>query len=201
MRRFSKEEKILRQILAWEKKHLQCRTRVNYNVQIDRLKSDSMDADYRNYIVTKEFIFLSDTSRQFNLRGYGEMIRQWLAEAQRLIEVFHERHAMRSKLQKLFREDTLYDRMEEIFYALMAQFLHAVNFFQYDRIESTEYRESAEKQVQHILSRADTLLHCYGSYLSLQGTSIYPDTAEDLADIRDAVDAMQEAFRTGGTAG
>ena len=198
MRRFGKEEKMLRQLYHWDKKHLRTRTKVNYALTLDQLKSDSMDPEtHRKCIVTKEFTFVSDTTRVFQLGIYGETVRMWLNRACKLIDVFHERHDMRGRLDKLFREDALYEHMEEIFYTLMGHFLHSINFFQYDRIANDAYRTQAGSKIEAILERADNLLGLYGSYLSLQGTSVYPDTAEDLIGIRDAVSAMQEAFGTG----
>ena len=197
MRRFAKEEKMLRDIVNWDKKHLRTRTKVNYDQTIDRLMADKPETDsHRKYIVTKEYLFRSDTSRVFQLGIHGETVRGWLERACRLIVVFHERHDMRSRLEKLFREDALYDHMEEIFYHIMAHFLHFINFFQYDRIENQDYRTAAGAQLERMLDQADHLLEMYGSYLSLQGTAVFPDTAEDLTAIRDAVSAMQEAFRT-----
>ena len=199
MRRFAKEEKMLKEIVHWDKKHLRTRTKVNYDQTIDRLKADRPDPEsHRKYIVTREFTFRSDTSREFQLGVYGETVRGWIGRANALIVVFHERHDMRSRLDKMFREDALYDHMEEIFYSMMAHFLHAVNFFQYDRIANDGYRTAAGGQIERMLSQADHLLELYGSYLSLQGTAVFPDTAEDLNGIRDAVSAMQEAFRTTG---
>jgi len=187
---------MLRQIEHWDKRHLRTRTRVNYALTIDQLKSDSMDPNsHKKCIVTKEFTFVSDTTRVFQLGIYGELVRKWIEQACRLIVVFHERHDMRGRLERFFREDSLYERMEEIFYSLMAQFLHSVNFFQYDRIENDEYRNSAGGRIAHILERADNLLGLYGSYLSVQGSSVYADTAEDLIGIREAVSAMQEVFQ------
>ena len=200
MRRFPKEEKMLKEILHWDKKHLRTRTKVNYALTIDQLRSDRIDPDsHRKYIVTKEFLFRSDTSRSFQLGVYGEMVRDWVNRACKMIDVFHERHDMRGRLHKIFREDSLYEHMEELFYTVMAQFLHSVNFFQYDRIDNEEYRTQAGGMIESLLMRADNLLALYGSYLSLQGTSVYPDTAADLAGIRNAVAAMQEAFRSADT--
>gem|GEM_PF-2726064 len=199
MRRFSKEEKMLRQILHWEKKHLRSHTKVNYALTVDLLKNDGLNTDYRRYILTKEYYFLSDTSRSFPLGNYGETVKGWLTEAGRLIEVFHERHAMRGRLEKTMREDSLYEQMEMVFYGIMAQFLHAVSFFQYDRIANNEYREAGGGQILRLLGRADKLLEYYGSYISLQGAAAFADPYDEITGIQIAVESMQEALRQAGT--
>ena len=158
MRRFSKEEKMLRQIQGWERKHLRTHTKVNYALTVDLLKNDGLDSDFRKYIITKEYTFVSDTSRTFSLGVYGETVKGWLSEACQAIEIFHERQALRGKLDKLLREDSLYFQMDTVFYGLMAQFLPAITFFQYDRIQNPVYREYGSTQIERLLERSRKLL-------------------------------------------
>lgn len=198
MRKYAKEEKLLRQIQNWEKKHLRCRTKVNYALTADLLKTDGLDSDFRRCILTKEYTFVSDTSRTFALGIFGETVKGWLSEACREIEIFHERHAMRGKLDKSQREDALYEQMEQVFYGLMAQFLHAVTFFQYDRIGNAVYREYGGGQIVRILERGQRLLEYYGSYLSLQGTAAFAEPYDEIGNIQVAVETMQEALRDSG---
>ena len=63
---------MLRQIQGWERKHLRTHTKVNYALTVDLLKNDGLDSDFRKYIITKEYTFVSDTSRTFSLGVYGE---------------------------------------------------------------------------------------------------------------------------------
>lgn len=195
MRKYAKEEKLLRQIQGWEKKHLRSHTKVNYALTVDLLKTDSMDSDFRRCILSKEYTFVSDTSRTFSLGIYGETVKGWLSEACREIEIFRERRAMRGKLEKSQREDALYEQMEQVFYGLMAQFLHAVTFFQYDRIKDAVYREYGSGQIMRILERGQRLLEYYGSYLSLQGAAAFAEPYDEIAGIQLAVETMQEALR------
>ena len=195
MQKYPKEEKVLRQILHWEKKHLRSRTKVNYGLTADLLLRGGMDSEYRRYLITKEYTYLSDTSRTFDLGPYGEIVKAWITEACRLITVFHERHALRSKLTKQFREDALYEKMEQLFYAFMAQFLHTVSFFQYDRIMNESYRTAGMRTVARILERARVLLEYYGTYLSVQGQSLFADVPDEIGNISLAVESMQQALR------
>ncbi|MBR4200549.1 MAG: hypothetical protein IKQ91_04635 [Oscillospiraceae bacterium] len=195
MRRFSKEEKMLRQIQSWERKHLRTHTKVNYALTVDLLKNDGMDSDFRKYIITKEYTFVSDTSRTFSLGVFGETVKGWLTEACRKIEIFHERQALRGKLDKVQREDSLYYEMDTVFYGLMAQFLHAITFFQYDRITNPVYREYGSAQIQRILERCEKLLEYYGSYISLQGATAFAEPYDEISSIQIAVETMQETLR------
>lgn len=195
MRKYAKEEKLLRQIQGWEKKHLRSHTKVNYALTVDLLKNDGLDSDFRRCILSKEYTFISDTSRTFSLGIYGETVKGWLSEACREIEIFHERHAMRGKLEKSQREDALYEQMEQVFYGLMAQFLHAVTFFQYDRMQDAVYREYGSGQIMRILERGQRLLEYYGSYLSLQGAAAFAEPYDEIAGIQLAVETMQETLR------
>ncbi|MBR6719071.1 MAG: hypothetical protein IKI77_12115 [Oscillospiraceae bacterium] len=195
MQKYPKEEKVLRQILGWEKKHLRSRTKVNYALTADLLKHDGLNTDFRRYLVTKEYSYRSDTSRTFDLGPYGETVLGWAKRACRQIEVFHERHALRSRLDKELREDGLYEKMEQVFYAIMAQYLHVVSFFQYDRILNAAYRDAGVRTVARILDRADQLLEYYGSYLSLQGASAFTEPFDEISGIQVAVEAMQDALR------
>ena len=43
MQKYPKEEKMLRQILNWERKHLRSRTKVNYALTVDLLKNNGLD--------------------------------------------------------------------------------------------------------------------------------------------------------------
>lgn len=195
MQRYPKEEKVLKQILHWEKKHLRIRTKVNYGLTVDLLKNNGMDSEYRKYLITKEFTYLSDSARTFDLGPYGETVRGWVTEACRMITVFRERHEMRSRLEKQFREDNLYEKMEQVFYAVMAQFLHTVSFFQYDRIMNESYREAGIRTVARILEHGRLLLEYYGTYLSVQGQAVFSETADEIGSISVAVQAMQDALR------
>ena len=195
MQKFSKEEKILRQIEIWEKKHLRSHTKVNYGLTFDLIQHDDLNTEYRKLLVTKDYYYVSDTSRRFQLMGFGETVKSWLTEASRSITVFRERHAMRSRLSKEQRDDTLYDRMEQVYYGFMAQFLHAISFFQYDRIANEAYRTGADQKIKLILGKANALLEYYGSYLSLQGASAFVQPDDEIAGIRVAVESMQEALR------
>lgn len=198
MRKYAKEEKLLRQIQHWEKKHLRSHTKVNYALTVDLLKNEGLDPDFRRCILSKEYTFVSDTSRTFSLGIFGEHVREWLTEACREIEIFHERHAMRGKLDKMQREDALYEQMEQVFYGLMAQFLHAMTFFQYDRIGDPVYREYGGSQIKRILARGQRLLEYYGAYLSLQGAAAFADPYDEISSIQIAVETMQEMLRDPG---
>lgn len=189
---------MLRQIQRWEKKHLRSHTKVNYALTVDLLKNDAMDSDFRRYILNKEYYYLSDTSRTFSLGVFGETVKGWLTQACREIEIFHERHAMRAKLEKSQREDSLYEQMEQVFYGIMSQFLHAVSFFQYDRITNEVYREQGGGQIERLLNRAERLLDYYGSYLSLQGAAAFAETYDEIGSIQIAVETMQDALRQTG---
>lgn len=90
--------------------------------------------------------------------------------------------------------------MEQVFYDLMAQFLHAVSFFQYDRIGNAEYRASGSEQIMRILVRGAQLLEYYGSYLTLQSAATFAEPYDEIGDIRIAVEAMQDALRQNGNA-
>lgn len=195
MRKFAKEEKMLRQLLEWGKKHIRMRTKVNYNFALtadDALNGNRND-EYRRCFVTKEYEYISDTSRHFPLGEYGETVKEWMKRINHIAEVFHERHDMRAQLDKLLRDDPLYDRMEEIFYDLAAVLLHFLSFFQFDRIGNTHYRETMQDQINRLMQRADLLLDYYGSYLSFQATSAYSDDTDEIDHIQIAVDAMREA--------
>ena len=115
MQKYPKEEKMLRQIQNWERKHLRSRTRVNYALTVDLLKSNGLDSDFRKYILTKEYSYVSDTSHVFELGIYGETVRKWITEACRLIDIFHERHALRGKMDKHLREDGSMSRWNSFF--------------------------------------------------------------------------------------
>lgn len=193
-------EKTLRQIQHWERKHLRSHTKVNYALTVDLLKNNGMDTDFRRYILTKEYTFISDTARTFSLGNFGETVRNWLHSAVQEIEIFHERQAMRGKLDKTLRADSLFDQMEQVFYGLMAQFLHAVSFFQYDRIGNAVYREYGSAQIKRILDRGTQLLEYYGSYLSMQGAAAFAEPIDEIGNIKIAVESMQEALRETGTA-
>ena len=193
-------EKTLRQIQHWERKHLRSHTKVNYALTVDLLKNNGMDTDFRRYILTKEYTFISDTARTFSLGNFGETVKGWLHSAMQEIEIFHERQAMRGKLDKTLRADSLFDQMEQVFYGLMAQFLHAVSFFQYDRIGNAVYREYGSAQIKRILDRGTQLLEYYGSYLSMQGAAAFAEPIDEIGNIKIAVESMQEALRETGTA-
>lgn len=196
----SKGEKILRQIEHWEKKHLKSHTKVNYALTIDLLKNNDMDSEYRRCLLIKEYTFVSDTARTFPLGVFGETVKEWTSKALREIEIFHERQALRRKLDKIQRADALFDQMEQVFYDLMAQFLQAVSFFQYDRIGNAEYRASGSEQIMRILVRGAQLLEYYGSYLTLQSAATFAEPYDEIGDIRIAVEAMQDALRQNGNA-
>ncbi len=198
MSKNSKGEKILRQIENWEKKHLKSHTKVNYALTLDLLKNNDLDSEYRRCLLIKEYTFVSDTARTFPLGVFGENVKNWTTKAIQEIEIFHERQAMRRRLDKTQRADTLYDQMEQLFYDLMAQFLHAVSFFQYDRIDNAEYRAAGNAQILRILARGVQLLEYYGSYLSLQSAATFTETYDEIGDIRIAVEAMQDALRQNG---
>ena len=195
MQKYPKEEQVLKQIMNWEKKDLRSRTKVNYGLTADLLLHGGMDSEYRKYLITKEYTYLSDTARSFDLGPFGEIVKAWSTEACRQITVFHERHAMRAKLEKQFREDSLYEKMEQLFYAYMAQFLHAVTFFQYDRIKNESYRQAGMRTVARILGQAQMLLEHYGTYLSVQGQTLFADMQDEIGSISLAVESMQEALR------
>lgn len=195
----SKGEKTLRQIQHWEKKHLRSHTKVNYALTVDLLKNNGMDTDFRRYILTKEYTFVSDTARTFSLGSCGETVRGWIRSAVQEIEIFRERQAMRGRLDKALRADSLFDRMEQVFYGLMEQFLHAVSFFQYDRIADPVYREYGSAQIMRLLERGTKLLEYYGSYLSLQGAAAFAEPYDEIGSIQVAVEAMQDALRQSGT--
>ena len=195
MQKYPKEEKMLRQIQSWERKHLRSRTRVNYALTVDLLKNNGMDSDFRKYIVTKEFSYVSDTSRVFELGPYGETVKEWITGACSLIDIFHERHAMRGKMEKELREDSLYEQMEQLFYALMARFLHTVSFFQYDRIAQESYRNAGVRLIRRIQAEAQKLLDYYGAYLSLQNAASFSEPYDEVSSIQLAVESMQEALR------
>ena len=195
MQKYPKEEKVLKQIMNWEKKHLRSRTKVNYGLTADLLLHGGMDSEYRKYLITKEYTYLSDTARSFDLGPFGEIVKAWSTEACRQITVFHERHAMRAMLEKQFREDSLYEKMEQLFYAYMAQFLHAVTFFQYDRIKNESYRQAGMRTVARILGQAQMLLEHYGTYLSVQGQTLFADMQDEIGSISLAVESMQDALR------
>ena len=199
MSKNSRGEKVLRQIQHWEKKHLRSHTKVNYALTVDLLKNNGMDTDFRRYILTKEYTFVSDTARTFSLGVFGETVKEWCRRAVQETEIFHERQAMRGRLDKVQRADSLFDRMEDVFYGLMAQFLHAVSFFQYDRIENPAYREYGGGQITRILDRGQQLLDYYGSYLTMQGTAVFAEPYDEIGNIRVAVEAMQEALRMAGS--
>ena len=195
MGRNSKGEKTLRQIQHWEKKHLRSHTKVNYALTVDLLKNNGMDTDFRRYILTKEYTFVSDSSRTFSLGNFGETVKGWIRRGVQEIDIFHERQAMRRKLSKTQKADALFDQMEQVFYGLMAQFLHAVSFFQYDRIGNPAYREYGGGQITRILDRGQQLLDYYGSYLTLQGAAAFAEPFDEIGSIQVAVEAMQEALR------
>ncbi|MBR5362156.1 MAG: hypothetical protein IK134_02365 [Oscillospiraceae bacterium] len=191
----SKGEKTLRQIQHWEKKHLRSHTKVNYALTVDLLKNNGMDTDFRRYILTKEYTFVSDSARTFSLGNFGETVKGWIRRCVQEIDIFHERQAMRGKLSKTQKADTLFDQMEQVFYDLMAQFLHAVSFFQYDRIGNPTYREYDGGQITRILDRGQQLLDYYGSYLTMQGAAAFAEPFDEIGSIQVAVEAMQEALR------
>ena len=197
MRKFAKEEKTLRQLQDWERKHLRMHTKVNYNYALtadDAVRNNRND-EYRKLFVTKEYEFISDTSRHFALGQYGGTVRDWLHGFCHQIEVFRERHAMRGRLDRLLREDSLYDSMEQLFYTFSAQMLHLLDFCQYDRIANDEYRTAIQKHVDKLMQRTEQLLDCYGAYLSFQGTSAaLPDDSQEIERIQIAVESMQEAL-------
>lgn len=195
MGRNSKGEKTLRQIQHWEKKHLRSHTKVNYALTVDLLKNNGMDTDFRRYILTKEYTFVSDSSRTFSLGNFGETVKGWIRRGVQEIDIFHERQAMRGKLSKTQKADALFYQMEQVFYGLMAQFLHAVSFFQYDRIGNPAYREYGGGQITRILDRGQQLLDYYGSYLTLQGAAAFAEPFDEIGSIQVAVEAMQEALR------
>ena len=197
MRKFAKEEKTLRQLQDWERKHLRMHTKVNYNYALtadDAVRNNRND-EYRKLFVTKEYEFISDTSRHFALGQYGGTVRDWLHGIYQQIEVFRERHAMRMQLDKMLRDDPLYDNMEQVFYTLAAQMLHLLNFFQYDRIGNDKYRAAMQKHIAKLMQRTEQLLDCYGAYLSFQGTSAaLLDDSPEIERIQIAVESMQEAL-------
>ena len=196
MQRFTKEEKTLRQLLEWGRKHLRMRTKVNYNFALtadDALNRNRND-EYRRCFVTNEYEYISDTARHFPLGEYGETVNGWLQSVRQLTEVFRERHDMRTQLEKLLRDDPLYDRMEAIFYDLAARMLHLLSFFQYDRIGNDRYREAMQSRIGNLLQRSGLLLDYYGSYLSFQSSSAYADDTDEIDHIQIAVEAMQEAL-------
>ncbi len=196
MRKFTKEEKTLRQLQDWGKKHIRMRTKVNYNFALtaDEALNGNRNDEYRRYFITKEYEYISDTSRHFPLGEYGETVRDWVLSIHRLAEVFRERHDMRAQLEKLLRDDPLYDRMEEIFYTFTARILHLLSFFQFDRIGNEQYRETMQNQIEKLMQRTELLLDYYGSYLSFQVSSAYTDDTDEIDHIRIAVEAMQEAL-------
>ncbi|MBR5722165.1 MAG: hypothetical protein IKX57_00940, partial [Oscillospiraceae bacterium] len=89
----------------------------------------------------------------------------------------------------------LYEKMEQLFYAYMAQFLHTVSFFQYDRIMNESYRQAGMRTVARILGQAQMLLEHYGTYLSVQGQTLFSDMQDEIGSISLAVSSMQEALR------
>lgn len=188
-------EKTLRQIEHWEKRHLRSHTKVNYALTVDLLKNNGMDTDFRRYILSKEYTFVSDSARTFSLGIFGETVKGWVQNAVREINIFHERQAMRRKLDKTMRTDSLYDQMEQVFYGVMTQFLQLISFFQYDRIADPVYREYGNAQILRILAQGQQLLEYYGSYLTMQGTAAFTNSAEEIADIQIAVESMQETLR------
>lgn len=196
MRRFAKEERVLRQLQDWGKKHLRMRTKVNYNFTLpaDKAVNKNRNGEYRHHFITKDYEFVSDTAQHFSLGTYGETIKEWLNGIGHLISVFRERRAMREQLEKFLRDDVLYDRMEQVFYELAAQMLHLLSFCQYDRIANDKYREMIQKRIAKLLERAQTLLEYYGSYLSLQGSSAYADETIEIDRIQIAVESMQETL-------
>lgn len=197
MRKFAKEEKALRQLQDWEKKHLRMHTKVNYNYALtaDAALNNNRNDEYRKFFVTKEYEFVSETARRFPLGTHGETVKEWLHGICQQIEVFRERHAMRMQLDKMLRDDPLYDNMEQVFYTLAAQMLHLLNFFQYDRIGNDKYRAAMQKHIAKLMQRAEQLLEYYGSYLSLQGTAAaIPDDAPEIDRIQIAVESMQDAL-------
>ena len=101
---------------------------------------------------------------------------------------------MRRKLDKVQRADSLYDQMEQVFYGVMTQFLQMISFFQYDRIADPVYREFGNTQIMRILAHAQQLLDYYGSYLTMQGTAGFTNSAEEIANIQIAVESMQETL-------
>ncbi len=198
MSKNSRGEKTLRQIEHWEKKHLRSHTKVNYALSLDLLKTGDLDSDYRRCLLIREYTFVSDSARTFPLGTFGETVKDWTDKAAREIEIFHERQAMRGKLDKIQRADSLFDQMEQLFYDLMSQFLHAVSFFQYDRINNEAYREAGTGQIMRILVRGAQLLEYYGSYLSLQSAAAFSEPVDEIGNIRIAVEAMQDALRQTG---
>ena len=191
----------LRQIQHWEKRHLRSHTKVNYALTVDLLKNNGMDSDFRRYILSKEYTFVSDSARTFSLGVFGETVKNWLQNAEQQINIFHERQAMRRKLDKVQRADSLYDQMEQVFYGVMTQFLQMISFFQYDRIADPVYREFGNTQIMRILAHAQQLLDYYGSYLTMQGTAGFTNSAEEIANIQIAVESMQETLRQVGGRG
>ncbi|MCQ2417908.1 MAG: hypothetical protein MJ071_08900 [Oscillospiraceae bacterium] len=191
----SRDERILRQIQRWKQKHLRIRTKVNYALTADLLINDGMNSDFRKYIITKEYLYQSETSREFQLFQYGTLVEGWLNQACHLIDVFHERHDMRKKLERYLRDDVLYVQMEQVFYHLMAAFLQMIRFFQYDRITNEEYRESASGKITELMHKAEKLLEYYGSYIALQGASAYSNVSDEIGAIHLAVESMQDACR------
>lgn len=194
----SRGEKTLRQIEHWEKKHLRTHTKVNYGLTIDLLKNSELASDYRRCLLEKEYTYVSDSSSTFPLGLFGKTVCEWLEKAEREIEIFHERQSMRGKLDKTQRSDSLFDQMEQIFYDLMAQFLHAVSFFQYDRISNAAYSEAGSRQIMRILVSGAQLLEYYGSYLTLQTASAFSEPYDEIGSVKIAVEAMQEALRQTG---
>ena len=80
-------EKTLRQIQHWEKRHLRSHTKVNYALTVDLLKNNGMDSDFRRYILSKEYTFVSDSARTFSLGVFGETVKNWLQNAEQQINI------------------------------------------------------------------------------------------------------------------
>ncbi|MBR6107559.1 MAG: hypothetical protein IKQ39_06085 [Oscillospiraceae bacterium] len=197
MQKFAKEEKTLRQLQDWEKKHLRMHTKVNYNYALtaDAALNSNRNDEYRKFFVTKEYEFVSETSRRFPLGRHGETVKEWLHGICQQIEVFRERHAMRGQLDRILRDDPLYDSMEQVFYTLAAQMLHLLNFFQYDRIANDKYRATMQKHIGRLMQRSEQILEYYGAYLTIQGTpAAVTDDAPELDRIQIAVESMQDAL-------
>ena len=197
MRRFAKEEKSLRQLQEWQKKHLRMHSKVNYNYALtaDAAINGNRNDEYRRTLVVKEFYYVSDTSRRFPLGKYGAVVEGWVLRSNHLIDVFRERHALRMKLRRELRDDLMFDQIEQTFYGIMVQLLHAYSFFQYDRIENDAYRNAGDAQITQLLDRCEQLLEHYGSYLSMQGAEIFAAPYDDVSSIQIAIETMEDALQ------
>jgi len=195
-----KGEKILKQLRTWEADHLRLSTRVRY-VSPDRNNNDAPGfSGMPRCIVFREYEFISDSKKRFALGEHGEAVAEWIQQINREIDIFYDRQAMRSRLNKSLRKDTVYDRMEQLFYSLGEQAYHLLCFFQYDRIADDQYREAMQKQIGTLMTQLDNVLDYYSSYLDILGTSVSMANDEEIDQIRIAVESMKDALETAQTA-